>query len=232
MGEYARHNGHEVKIGTCEDMYYLRADQTQDVDYEWDAETLAVVRFRFPFPDEDAIKPGAFEDYSRGVKVPGWKFPETLSGSDGHGSVQFTSTQGYILSLPCPEQFPECEDGRGTDVLGVRVGRNGFSGGGAKIRQQALRGGVWVTLVECGSCGALHRLDTLEDAEPVIEAFRTEADRTEWRRLSSDWEAERNRWGDGPVNYGDEPVHTGKARDNLLEIAARIMAGYFVKVPA
>lgn len=27
MGEYATYKGQEIKIGTCEDCYYLRADQ-------------------------------------------------------------------------------------------------------------------------------------------------------------------------------------------------------------
>ena len=29
MGEYAKYAGERVKIGTCEDMYYLRDDQAK-----------------------------------------------------------------------------------------------------------------------------------------------------------------------------------------------------------
>ena len=32
MGEYARFRGAEIKIGTCESMYYLRADQRHLID--------------------------------------------------------------------------------------------------------------------------------------------------------------------------------------------------------
>jgi hypothetical protein len=59
MGEYARYNGSDIKIGTCEDMYYLRADQahlvTAPVDGMLDPiKYAAQIRFRFPFPEEDA----------------------------------------------------------------------------------------------------------------------------------------------------------------------------------
>ena len=32
MGEYAKYQGEEIKIGTCEDLYYLRADQAFKVE--------------------------------------------------------------------------------------------------------------------------------------------------------------------------------------------------------
>ena len=65
MGEYAKFQGQSIKIGTCENMYYLRADQAAmvqpesgNVDPIRDRESL---RFRFPFPDEDNVLPGEFE---------------------------------------------------------------------------------------------------------------------------------------------------------------------------
>jgi len=199
MGEYAQYKGSDIKLGTCENMYYLRADQRSLIDgYEF---ALEVDRFRFPFPDEDDVKPGRFEDYDRGVRIPGWSLPETLSG-DEHGSVQFTSSAGYVLSIPCPEQFGTPGLGP-VDVAGLAVHRNGFRGYPV-VRQQAFRGGVLVTLVSCGACGCLHRLDTLEDAEPVIEAFRAEAER----------------YPEGSIS-----------REFCLNIAARIEAGYFVREP-
>jgi hypothetical protein len=211
MGEYAQYNGSDIKLGTCENMYYLRADQRHLIDgYKF---ALDIERFRFPFPDEDDVEAGAFKDHSRGVRIPGWSLPATLSG-DEHGSVQFTSSAGYVLSIPCPEQFGTPGIGP-VDVEGVNVHRNGFNGYPV-VRQQALRGGVWVTLVSCGACGCLHRLDTLEDAEPVIEAFRNEAAREQYRA--------------GTIELANSETH----RAFLLEMASRIEAGYFVRemVPA
>jgi len=223
MGEHTQYQGDTIKIGTCENMYYLRADQRHLVpEYDF---ALDVERFRFPFPDEDDIEPGAFEDHGRGVKIPGYALPETLSG-DEHGIVQFIASAGYNVCLPCPEGPNQIE--------GLKVHRNGWNGAPV-VRQQALRGGLWVTLVSCGACGCLHRLDTITDAEPVIEAFLTEAARTEWRRSSDDWDAVNDRWSDGPTNYADELVHGETHRAFLLKMAERITAGYMpqgVRVPA
>lgn len=239
MGEYATYKGEQVKIGTCEDFYYLRADQRHLVDgYGFDGDLLAVTRFRFPFPDEDTLEPGQFEDYSRGVKVPGYTLPAELSG-DAHGSVQFTSRAGYVLSIPCPEMYAEHESGSrmsteveiasesGTATL--HVFRNGFNGQPVLV-QQAFRGGHLVSLLHCGACGAMHRLDTLEDARPVIDAFRAEAEREEWRRTDvvfpeGDDYPKIGSFTDAPT-YGNEPAHSETYRAFLRAIADRIEAGY------
>ena len=83
MGEYAKYNGESIKIGTCEDMYYLRADQAFQVEPEdnsvnpRDPKDARELRFRFPFPDEDGIEPGGFEPVERGVGI-------TVKWPDGH----------------------------------------------------------------------------------------------------------------------------------------------------
>src|SRR5947199_3445544 len=105
MGEYAMYGGVQVKIGTCENMYYLRADQRDQV---WvmpgnvdpmDAEALGVIRFRLPWPDEDHIEPGAFERYDRALGLYGVEVPAEVE----HGRVQFVASAGYNVMLSCPE---------------------------------------------------------------------------------------------------------------------------------
>lgn len=178
VGEFATYDGQRIKIGTCEDLYYLRADQWELVrnpDGPRD-----VYRFRFPFPDEDGIEPGRFDDHDRGVRIPGWQLPEDLT--EGHYSIQFKAEPGYLLSVPCPEQFGQ--PGLRVDMPGMDglvVHRNGFSGG-AVVRQQRHYEGRLVTVVGCGSCGGKWRLPTLEHAQPVIDAFRSEMNRSEYRR--------------------------------------------------
>ena len=59
MGEYAKHDGHEVKIGTCEDMYYLRLEdcrKVQPIPNSLNPATCEGLRFRLPFPDEDNVQ--------------------------------------------------------------------------------------------------------------------------------------------------------------------------------
>ena len=60
MGEYARRvqDGQEVKIGTCETLYYLRYDQRNQVNYDFGDEKWF---WRIPTPEEDGCWPGEFE---------------------------------------------------------------------------------------------------------------------------------------------------------------------------
>lgn len=167
MGEYAKYRGEEIKIGTCEDMYYLRYDQRElvtaingSIDPVGDA---AAIRFRFPFPDEDALEPGQFNDYDRGVAVWGVTVPEGVE----HGIVQFVASAGYNVCLPCPEA--------GNAAHGLTVHRNGFRGP-VRIVQQREWEGKLVTVCECGGCEARYRLPSWSDAEPIVVALRSNAD--------------------------------------------------------
>ncbi len=83
MGECIRYRGREVKIGTCENLYYtshekyvraLNANFLQKLDGK--ASPLEYVnvafgfRFRFPFPDEDKLPFGEIiEPFDRGVPI-------------------------------------------------------------------------------------------------------------------------------------------------------------------
>lgn len=200
MGEYATFRGERIKIGTCESLYYLRADQAAAVDYEVDLSKPSGLRFRFPFPDEDEIEPGAFERYNRSIPLWGLTPPAELAGE--HYDVQFKADAGYLLSVPCPES------GR----CPVRFGRNGF-GGAVRLAQQKRVGELLVAVVQCGGCGMAWRLETLEDAQPAIDALEAEAERKEHQeRLSAE-------------HYKCEPNPVG---DFYREIARRIRAGYEV----
>lgn len=67
MGEYARRisDGQEIKIGTCEDMYYLRYEDRFSVE-PIDGSEFGH-RWRLPLPAEDHLKPGDYVDpYFRG----------------------------------------------------------------------------------------------------------------------------------------------------------------------
>lgn len=204
MGEYAKikGTGANVKIGTCEDMYYLRADQAHrvwpqhgNVDPIKDA---GEIRFRFPWPDEDRTEPGEFADPFRSMAL---SIPAPVSFN--HSSIQFTRNYphqgGMNVSLPCPD---------GPDGLpGVTIHRNGYAGEVRIVQQRAWVGRL-VLVCACGSCGAKYRLETLELAEPVLVALRSMADR-------ENAVAERN---NTPGN--------AEVAARYHEIADRITAGY------
>jgi hypothetical protein len=133
MGEYATHAGQSVKIGTCEDMYYLRYDQRHQVTPERGSvdpvADAGVLRFRFPWPDEDHCEPGsAFNgQFERGVIVPGYAPPADAEHYAGHAHTHVKLTaQRYrpgiglvpVLRCECGAMWRE-EERREIDALAV-----------------------------------------------------------------------------------------------------------------
>lgn len=201
MGEYALYQGYRIKIGTCEDMYYLRADQAHlvtpvsgSLDPVKEAEQI---RFRFPFPDEDRIEPGRFGNYARALGLHDVDY-----GPAEHRRVQWTSNgtgaagRGALTMTPCPlsSDWPE----------GLKAMYNGFSGN-VQIRQQRLiEGALWL-VCECGICGAAYRVPP-GDLDPIIDKLAAEA------RLH---------------DAHDDPTRA----DYYREISLRILAGYTGPLP-
>jgi hypothetical protein len=169
MGEYALYNGERIKIGTCENMYYLRADQVHKVQpldgnvNPHSIEQAGQIRFPFPFPQEDNEKPGEFDDHDYGLGLYGVEPPAEID----HYSIQFQNSKGLLVSLPCPES-------RGSKAFPFKIHYNGYSGK-VKISQQRLIDGKLVLVCECGSCGAKYRLPTIQEAQPIIDQLLKDA---------------------------------------------------------
>lgn len=212
MGEYSirKSDGENIKIGTCENMYYLRADQAHlvqatsgNVDPIKDA---SEIRFRFPWPDEDNVAPGEFDQYDRRLGL----YDVELAQGFEHGRVQFTAP-GYNVTVPCPED----EEGPASDH-GLTFKRNGHPGK-VQIVQQKYVGDLLVLVCACGGCGARYRLQTLEDAKPVISAVRKLAERARHEeRLRQNREAAGIK----------EPASVDLAGAWFDTVADRIEAGY------
>lgn len=199
MGEYAIYGagGTEIKIGTCEDMYYLREEHRHRVSHVRgnvdvrSIKELAVLRFRFPWPDEDATaEPGTDNDahqFDRGLGVTmpdGWKLPEVE-----HGSIQMQRDYGdghLLCSIPCPI---------GPAPLPVQVHQNGWGRGDVIIYQQGYRpagkdgGLVLAGIAGCAWCGSKFWLP-LDRAEEIAVALRAEADRKASGKSYCGWPAE------------------------------------------
>lgn len=176
MGEYAIRNsdGERIKIGTCESLTDLRADQAHLVTAEHrNANPLRPdgFRFRFPFPNEDDRAPG---DFTGGTNVGGLNVPGITVTTD-HYSVQFLSNPlnggprgGYNVSLPCPAS-PEAKD------QPYKMHRNGGRAG-VNITEQRPKDGKLMLVAECAGCGAAFRMETIEDASDVLNALAQMAD--------------------------------------------------------
>jgi hypothetical protein len=207
MAELATHRGERIKIGTCEDLYYLRADQARDVQF---AHPWGPFRFRFPFPDEDHIEPGAFEDYDRGVRVLGMHPGEGVE----HYKVQLKSAIGYLASIPCPEahEYRDQTDRSRTVVDGLTVARNAFNGG-VRLYQQRLIDGLLVAVVGC-SCGARWRLPTLQYARPLLDALAAMDGYEREDRLRSS------------RHHNDVEPYATSDQTFPQQLAARVLQGY------
>lgn len=128
MGEYARRKSDnvEIKVGTCEDMYYLRYEDRHKVILD-DGSSFGN-RWRLPIPEEDHIKPGDYDaPYFRGGFVP--LLPTTVCGDDGEdelisftpnpevadhpGTLQIHHDSGLLLNIKCHHgiRLPEAGGG-------------------------------------------------------------------------------------------------------------------------
>jgi hypothetical protein len=209
MGEYAKvkGTGESVKIGTCESMYYLRADQVRQVWHEHGnvdpARDTASLLYRFPFPREDGESPGGFDS-----AWPSFRLHVPIPDIE-HGLTQFTAGNGngYLVSLPCPESAPVTQPGARVLENGLRIGLNGY-GGSVNLVAQRVLGDRLVAVGECRGCGRLFRWPTIEDVQPVLDELERKAE--EQQRT-----AERN----------NTPGNADVARE-YVEIARRIVAGY------
>jgi hypothetical protein len=127
MGEYVTYNGDCAKIGTCEELYYIRFDGllalvtsgavTRAVGNLEPADYLKPengFRFRFPFPDEDATMQPFYNGpaYNRGLLVD-WPADVHVPEGCSHGQITVTAkAEGdanpnpwamAYLRLPCPQ---------------------------------------------------------------------------------------------------------------------------------
>lgn len=215
MGEYAKHDGEQIKIGTCEEMYYLRYDQREEVEPEKGnvdpaGDERHELRFRFPWPDEDGTLPGEFEKPFRnyGLHIDA---PEDVN----HYSTQFSSQRGMLVSLPCPYS----KEGKESPY---KIGFNGYSGGVRIVQQKPLRDGRLALICECGGCGSKWRIEDEEELKPILKALEDTAEYLDHLGKESNrfWRGEGREVKDNPKGDGE----------NEREIARRILAGYAVPV--
>lgn len=191
MGEYITLDGQDFKLGTCEDLYYIRhADLTAAVkagrtSYRpGNAQPAGYLepgwRFRFPFPDEDGKAPGTYEDFDRGLLIG---VPVDYYGPDfEHYQIGHTISArggGYQVgaSNPCPASPAWVQSGRkAPETYGffpLEI-----------VRQKTMEGGEVWPVCRCGWCGSMFRLDYEEASKlcAVIEKGYIANEKEEHRR--------------------------------------------------
>jgi hypothetical protein len=122
MGEFARIDGHTRKVGTCDNMYYLRLEDAARATPEPGSisPTLDGMKYRLPFPDEDEVPAGNYQPWNRGQRLfqtiptpdglpdrrEWWSDP---SAADDFGTVQTRHPCGLLVNVACyhGERLPE-----------------------------------------------------------------------------------------------------------------------------
>lgn len=123
MGEYAkRQDGQEIKIGTCESMYYLRyedRDKVRKLPGNLDPSTTTNLFWRLPFPDEDNIRIGEYTEYNRGLRLfkknEDTGYYDSFSDSETvehPGTMQCCNDSGLLINVKCyhGERLPTGND--------------------------------------------------------------------------------------------------------------------------
>lgn len=227
MGEYAKRkiDGVDVKIGTCESMYYCRYDQLGEIIYPYMSNNLF---WRIPTPDEDGTLPGDY-DYSllrEDGYIP-WRLRIDTSkfGNDDIADMQKTGTiqlkeprMGLLVNIRCPHGFPMEQFKINNDGAVISMGYNGHQDTlylkGLKNEPSELK-----VLVECSACGHMWSF-CFNEIEPLIESI--------WMRLRllrqiSDYHYQRSE------EKGEFSVKVSVGKDSCATIYSIGKGRYLVK---
>lgn len=174
MGEYARRkiDGQEVKIGTCNRIYYCRYDQKNEIDYHYNSDNLI---WRIPNPDEDGTLPGDY-NYSllRDDVIVPWKLKldssklkqEDIAILKETGTIQLSDKRmGLLVSIRCPHGLPLKQDANAQFSWGYNGHQNTLHLCGLKNTQREL-----TVVFSCASCGSIWSA-SFNELEPLIESL-------------------------------------------------------------
>lgn len=165
MGEYIGINGTTVKLGTCEDLYYVRYEELEHVIASgWtkkregnleprDYLSTEGFRYRFPFPEEDGQYWTKWMEraHDKGLVVG---VPPKLSEMDHDGIWHGVNANGGFnvnVNLPCPatKAFKKLKASPMPEHFPLA------------IKQQRRIGEELWLVVACGWCGHKVRLDAV-----------------------------------------------------------------------
>lgn len=172
MGEHAKYAGQNVKIGTCENIYYLRIEDARKVEPlegNINPATDYNIRFRLPFPDEDNIHIGGYVDHHRTEplfkqehnKYAEWYNPDWISDTEP-GLIQFyNENAGILLNMPCyhGHKLPEVSNGKAS--------WNGKAPAIALALVKRTKEGGVIPILICKHCGTMFA-DTWENVLPYV----------------------------------------------------------------
>ena len=181
MGEYARrkHDEVEVKVGTCESMYYLRYTQRNDVVFRSPC-PIDALWFRLPRPEENGTLAGdfAFHGYmgakplpiifktdeegntSAEVEAHAAEIKQYCLESQGISQVK-NDKIGVVCNIPCYHGY--------TAELPKGMFYNGFRGNTLGVFAVGIREGEPSALIGCIVCQQLIYRVSLEELKEFYQ---------------------------------------------------------------
>jgi hypothetical protein len=169
MGEYAKYNGQEIKIGTCEEMFYLRYEDRTRVERlpnSLDPATETGLFFRLPFPDEDAINPGSYAVHNRAADL--WPDAEGKSFDpgdiEGAGIIQLHHPCGLLVNATCHHGMKLPEESK--ELRAFWNGRDSFNF--VLISVKNTEDGKLRAVFGCKHCGTKWSTDEWEKILPHV----------------------------------------------------------------
>lgn len=210
MGEYAirKSDNEEIKIGTCEMMYYLRYEDRHKVSprpdrNDTDPSTFENVFWRLPFPDEDHVLPGDYENHGRAERLYtkddccATALTAELTSNDG--IIQLHHESGLLLNVPCTHGR-ELPDTTGTSIKSFWNGKSWFF---ELAHLKNTEEGI-LPVIHCRFCRSMWRFTWAEVMPYLHGELKTRlqkyADVEDWKRKA---EQMKNQTGD------DAPLQPG-----------------------
>lgn len=187
MGEYASYKGHEIKIGTCNTMYYLRWNQRKSViPLSGNVNPVTQVGelwFRVPRHEEDGIEAGAFPFHGYCgakpirflLKKGNPKFANEVKqlAMESPGICQASNRDiGVVCNIPCYHG--------NTTELPKGMFYNGFAPHTMGVSAIGIRDGKAAALVCCVICERPFMVLSLEELVRYCEPFGDERDDLEY----------------------------------------------------
>ena len=168
MGEYAKRksDGIEIKIGTCESMYYIRwCDRLKvtALPHSLDPATCPNLYWRLPVPSEDGIQPGDYVGTEGAVLLMPCEMEDDKfefyepQGQVNPGTFQMHHNSGLLLNIKCYHgaQLPDGSD----DIKPHWNGKAAHVWELCGVKNHELADGsqCLLPLVRCKHCGQMIR---------------------------------------------------------------------------
>ena len=205
MGEYIK----DVKIGTCEDLYYTTYNQLKTwkpggIERAPYLNVDSGDRFRFPFPDEKEIKIGDYQDFDRGYLI---ELPKGMLECN-HNEV-FIRTDTLKLKGPamgfriaCPASMKKAFRWNHEETESFEIVQQKY------VTDEQVNRKMLHTVFRCPYCGCKFRAD-IDEAINICEFLKQESQK--FAKTNS-------------LESNDKALE-------LMQIANTIMSGYTMGLP-